>query len=94
LNAQIQGSAADMSKLAMIKIDADQRLKDLKCRLLLMVHDEVICEARAENAKKASEYIVEDMLSVASHLITPFAADVEITDCWYGKDIDFEEEDK
>lgn len=94
LNARIQGSAADMSKLAMIEIDKDPRLKKLDCYLLLMIHDEVICECPIENHKEAIIYIKEDMEKVASHLPVPFASDPETAPCWYGAEVDVEEEDE
>ena len=81
LNARIQGSAADMSKLAMIEIDKDERLKKLNCYLLLMIHD-------------AITYIKEDMEKVASHLPVPFKSDPETAPCWYGQEVDIEEEDE
>lgn len=92
LNARIQGSAADMSKLAMIEIDKDERLKRLDCYLLLMIHDEVICECPIENHKEAITYIKEDMEKVASHLPVPFALDPETAVCWYGEEVDIEED--
>lgn len=94
LNARIQGSAADMSKLAMIEIDKDPRLKKLDCYLLLMIHDEVICECPIENHKEAITYIKEDMEKVASHLPVPFVSDPETAPCWYGAEVDVEEEDE
>lgn len=94
LNARIQGSAADMSKLAMIEIDKDPRLKKLDCYLLLMIHDEVICECPIENHKEAITYIKEDMEKVASHLPVPFHSDPETAPCWYGAEVDIEEEDE
>lgn len=93
LNARIQGSAADMSKLAMIEIDKDERLKRLDCYLLLMIHDEVICECPIENHKEAITYIKEDMEKVASHLPVPFKSDPETAPCWYGQEVDIEEEE-
>lgn len=92
LNARIQGSAADMSKLAMIAIDKDERLKRLGCYLLLMIHDEVICECPIENHKEAITYIKEDMEKVASHLPVPFKSDPETAVCWYGEEVDIEED--
>lgn len=94
LNARIQGSAADMSKLAMIEIDKDPRLKKLDCYLLLMIHDEVICECPIENHKEAITYIKEDMEKVASHLPVPFRSDPETAPCWYGAEVDIEEDDE
>ena len=52
VNARIQGSAATMTKMAMIKIYKDQELKDLGFRLLIGVHDELIGECPMENLDK------------------------------------------
>jgi DNA polymerase I-like protein with 3'-5' exonuclease and polymerase domains len=92
-NAKIQGSAASMTKLAMIEIDKDERLKKLDCYLLLMIHDEVICECPIENHKEAIRYIQEDMVKVVSHLPVPFKSDPETSVCWYGSEVDIEEEE-
>lgn len=94
LNARIQGSAADMTKLAMIAIDGDERLQKLNCNLLLMIHDEVICECPAEDHKEAIEYIKEDMAKVAAHLPVPFKSDPETAECWYGSDVDVEDDEE
>lgn len=93
-NAKIQGSAASMTKLAMIEIDKDERLKKLDCYLLLMIHDEVICECPIENHKEAIRYIQEDMVKVVSHLPVPFKSDPETSVCWYGSEVDIEETDE
>lgn len=92
LNARIQGSAADMSKLAMIAIDSDERLKKLGCYLLLMIHDEVICECPIECHKEAIQYIKEDMEKVAAHLPVPFKSDPETAVCWYGAEVDIDDD--
>lgn len=93
LNARIQGSAADMSKLAMIAIDTDRELRDLDSHLLLMVHDEVICEIPEHNLQKAVPRIQMLMQTVANHLPVPFKSDAEVSECWYGKEINYSEED-
>jgi DNA polymerase I-like protein with 3'-5' exonuclease and polymerase domains len=86
VNARIQGSAADMSKLAMIKVGTDQRLKELGFRLLIPVHDELIGECPIENAKEAAERFAMLMSCAAeSKLSVPISCDVEITKKWYGE---------
>lgn len=87
LNAAIQGSAAAMSKLAMIAIDKDERLKKINTYLLLMIHDEVICECPREHLAEAVRYIKEDMTQCVTGMPVPFLADAENSDCWYGKEI-------
>lgn len=93
LNARIQGSAADMSKLAMIAVDNDPRLRALDCHLELMVHDELICEAPKQNIHEVVPIIQELMQNVASELPVPFKSDAEVSEVWYGKKINYSEED-
>lgn len=86
VNSIIQGSSADMTKLAMIAIHNNERLKELDCHLLLQVHDEVICECPEENAKEVSELLSSLMVGAAKEKIrVPMKCDAEITRCWYGE---------
>ena len=88
VNARIQGSAADMSKLAMILGGNDERLKELGFRLLIPVHDELIAECPEENVKECSERFAMLMAKAAeSGLTIPIKCDVEITKAWYGDSI-------
>ena len=88
VNARIQGSAADMSKLAMILVGNDERLKELGFRLLIPVHDELIAECPEENVKECSERFAQLMSEAAqSRLEFPIQCDVEITREWYGDSI-------
>ena len=89
VNARIQGSAADMSKLAMILVGNDKRLKELGFRLLIPVHDELIAECPEENMKECSERFAMLMSKAAeSKLDIPIKCDVEITRAWYGEKVD------
>lgn len=86
VNSIIQGSSADMTKLAMIAIHNNQRLKELDCHLLIQVHDEVICECPEENAKEVSELLTSLMIGAAASKITvPMKCDAEVTRVWYGE---------
>lgn len=87
VNARIQGSAADMSKLAMIKVGNDERLKELGFRLLIPVHDELIGECPEENAKECAERFAMLMSTAAEKLTIPISCDVEITRQWYGEEV-------
>lgn len=88
VNARIQGSAADMSKLAMILVGNDERLKELGFRLLIPVHDELIGECPEENVKECSERFAMLMSKAAeSGLTIPIKCDVEITKAWYGESL-------
>jgi DNA polymerase I-like protein with 3'-5' exonuclease and polymerase domains len=89
VNARVQGSAADMAKLAMIAINNDEKMKELDFHLLIQVHDEVIGECPEENMKEASERLSYLMRTAPSHLIKlPFRCDCEITRNWYGESIE------
>lgn len=86
VNARIQGSAADMSKLAMIKVGNDERLKELGFRLLIPVHDELIAECPEENMNACADRFAYLMSIAASDKLTiPISCDVEITRQWYGE---------
>ena len=89
VNARIQGSAADMSKLAMILVGNDERLKELGFKLLIPVHDELIGECPIENAKECKERFAQLMSDAAkSRLTIPIKCDVELTREWYGESIE------
>ena len=89
INSIIQGSSADMTKLAMIAIGNDQFLKERKCQLLLQVHDEVIAECPEEYAKECAERLSQLMIgAAASKISVPMKCDAEITRVWYGDTID------
>ena len=88
VNARIQGSAADLTKLAMIELNKDKRLKELGFRLLIPVHDEVIAECPEENVKECSKRLADVMSKAAEEILKmPFSCDVEITKAWYGEEI-------
>ncbi|MBM5787484.1 MAG: DNA polymerase I [Pelagibacterales bacterium] len=61
INAPIQGTAADLLRLAMIKIDQKIQDQDLQCKMLLQIHDELVFETSADNIKKSKIDIVEIM---------------------------------
>ena len=89
VNARVQGSAADITKLAMIDINNDKRMKELDFHLLIQVHDEVIGECPIENAKEAGERLSYLMRTAPSHLIKlPFKCDVDFTKNWYGEEVE------
>lgn len=91
VNARVQGSAADITKLAMIAINNDERMKELDFHLLIQVHDEVIGECPIENAKEAGERLSYLMRTAPSHLIKlPFKCDVDFTKNWYGEEVEIE----
>ena len=88
VNSRIQGSAADLTKLAMIELDKNERLKNLGFRLLIPVHDEVIAECPLENAKECSELLAQTMSKAAERLLEmPIKCDVVLSYEWYGEEL-------
>ena len=81
-NTPIQGTAADIIKIAMIKVF--NRLKDsgLDARLILQVHDELIVEAKEVCAEKVALLLKEEMEN-AVKLTVPMTVDVNIGKTWY-----------
>lgn len=69
VNSIIQGSAADMTKLAMITAYDDERLKALGCRIVLQIHDEIIAEFPEENAEEGGNILAQLMVDVGTDLI-------------------------
>lgn len=60
-NMPIQGTAADIIKIAMVKTDARLEREGMKARLILQVHDELIVEAPENEAEKALQIVTEEM---------------------------------
>lgn len=94
VNARIQGSAADLTKLAMIDMHNNQRLKELGFRLLIQVHDEVIAECPKENMKECSELLADVMSKSAEKILEmPIKCDVDLMYKWYGEKLNEKHED-
>lgn len=88
VNSRIQGSAADLTKLAMIKLSNSKELNELGFRLLIPVHDEVIAECPEENVKECSKLLASIMSQAAESILEmPIRCDVEVTKEWYGERI-------
>lgn len=81
LNAPIQGSAADLIKLAMIKLEDDIRAAGLPCRMLLQIHDELVFECREDSVPGAMELIRAGMENVVK-LAVPLKVDVRAGRNW------------
>lgn len=89
VNARIQGSAADLTKIAMIELDKNERLRELGFRMLIPVHDEIIAECPEENAKECAELLAQTMSKAAEQILEmPIKCDVECSKVWYGERIE------
>lgn len=82
MNSPIQGSAADIVKLAMIGVARRLKEEGLDARLILQVHDELIVEASVDAAARAAEILREEMEG-AARLSVPLTVDLGIGERWY-----------
>ena len=82
LNTPIQGTAADIIKLAMIRVEAALREENLHARLILQVHDELIVECPAEEADQAAAILEREMQQVAQ-LKVPLLVEAKQGASWY-----------
>lgn len=88
LNAIIQGSSADIMKLAMIKVANHPRMLELEAKPLITVHDELIIEVDRQHAIEAGELLSDIMKKVGEDATgLCMKCDVEISDIWTGDDI-------
>ena len=81
LNMPIQGTAADIMKLAMVHVDERLRRENLEARLLLQVHDELIVECPAEETEAVGRILKEEMENAAS-LSVPLTVEVQSGHSW------------
>ena len=81
LNMPIQGTAADIIKAAMVRVDARMRAEKLQARLLLQVHDELIVECPAEEAETVRGILTEEMEHVVDYRV-PLLVDAKIGASW------------
>ncbi len=82
MNTPIQGSAADMIKIAMIRVYNRLKQSGIDAKLILQVHDELIVEAKAEQAEQAAQLLKEEMENAVA-LSVPLTVDVNIGKTWY-----------
>lgn len=81
-NMPIQGTAADIIKIAMIRVYDRLKKENMRSRLILQVHDELIVESPIEEAEKAAAVLKEEMENAVS-LNVPLTADANIGKTWY-----------
>lgn len=82
LNTPIQGSAADIIKIAMVKVFRELKEKKLKSRLILQVHDELIVETAIEELEEVKDIVKRNMES-AAELATPLIAELSTGSTWF-----------
>ena len=79
MNAPIQGTAADITKIAMVKIEERIKKEKLDAKILLQVHDEIIVECN-DNIKEKVAKILKEEMEKAAVLQVPLIADIRISE--------------
>lgn len=82
MNMPIQGTAADIIKIAMIRVAERLTREKMQAQLILQVHDELIVEAPQEEAEAAAKLLTEEMQNAVS-LSVPMLAEAKIGKTWY-----------
>ena len=82
MNTPIQGTAADIMKIAMIKVYNELKNKDLKSKIVLQIHDELIIETVLEE-KEAVKKILKECMESATILSVPLTVEIEEGNSWY-----------
>ena len=91
VNARVQGSAADQTKIAMRLIGNNETLNKLDFKMVLLVHDEIIAECPFINAHDAIPIFKQCMLDAAKDLRSGAKCDETSSLAWYGKDFEYED---
>ena len=82
MNAPIQGTAADIIKIAMIGVEKELRDKQMRSRLILQVHDELLVEAHPEELEQVEKILTRQMEGAAD-LLVPLVIDMHTGASWY-----------
>lgn len=82
MNAPIQGTAADIIKIAMIGVSGELKKRNMKSRLILQVHDELLIEADESEVEEVKA-ILKDQMEHAAELSVPLIADMHTGRNWY-----------
>ncbi|MBP5649707.1 MAG: DNA polymerase I [Bacteroidales bacterium] len=82
INAPIQGTAADLIKIAMVRIAREIKKQKLDCRMILQVHDELVFEVRKTEVERIKR-TVRELMSTALQLSVPLDVDINEGKSWY-----------
>lgn len=82
MNSPIQGTAADIIKLAMIRVHERLQQEKLRSTLILQIHDELLIETHKEEVEQVKAIIEEEMMK-AAELSVPLIVSVSVGDTWY-----------
>ena len=81
MNAPIQGTAADIMKIAMINVDKALKKQNLKSKIVLQVHDELLVEAYKDEVEQVKQILVDNMKNAAD-LRVALEVEVEVGNNW------------
>jgi DNA polymerase-1 len=81
MNAPIQGTAADIMKIAMINVDKALKEQNLKSKIVLQVHDELLVEAYKDEVEQVKQILVDNMKNAAD-LRVALEVEVEVGNNW------------
>lgn len=84
VNSVVQGSAADLTKMAILNLCNNKRWQEIGGRLLVPVHDELITEVPAQYSEEGAKILSDCMCGAASFMPFPITCDVETSYRWYG----------
>ena len=82
MNTPIQGSAADIIKIGMVRVYKELKKRNMKSKLILQVHDELIIEAH-EDEKEEVENILRQIMESSVELNVPLKVDIKMGESWY-----------
>ena len=82
MNSPIQGTAADIIKIAMINVAKELEKRKLKSRLILQIHDELLIETALDEVEEVSA-LLKDCMESAAELAVPLYVDVHTGDSLY-----------
>ena len=82
MNTPIQGTAADIMKIAMIKVYNELKNRNLKSKLILQIHDELLIETVLEE-KEEVEKLLKECMEESANLSVPLTVEVEEGKSWY-----------
>ena len=82
MNTPVQGTAADIMKIAMIRIYNELKKQNLKSKIVLQVHDEVMLEVPKDEVEKV-KILVKDCMENAATLDVPLVVEMSEADNWY-----------
>ena len=82
MNSPIQGTAADIMKIAMVGVDRRLRREGLKSRLILQIHDELLVETALSELEQVKAILLEEMDGAAA-LSVPLEVDMNVGKSWF-----------